>query len=240
MKVYTWAGFFFTKKKLSAGNKLSCESCHLQKLAFTDGKAFSTGIDNTLTARSAMSLANLLWVRNFFWDGRSPGLEEQAAIPLTDVHEMGQPLSESVRKLSTTAPYPALFNSAFGTGIITEDRILKALAQFERTLISAGSDYDKYLEGTYTPTAQQLRGLQLFENGPDPSRNVRGANCGHCHGGPKTFKELFHNNGLDSLPRDIGREKFTGQPADRPGSAYRLYEYYAYGPVYARRAVHYH
>ncbi|WP_229209760.1 cytochrome-c peroxidase [Dyadobacter koreensis] len=149
----------FYEKALSANNNISCESCHNQKLAFTDGKAFSTGTDGSLTARNSMSLANLLWVRNFFWDGRSPALEDQARFPLTDPHEIGQPLSESARKLNKTTLYPPLFAKAFGSSVITEDQILKALSQFERTLISAGSEYDKYLAGNYQPTAQQLKGV---------------------------------------------------------------------------------
>jgi cytochrome c peroxidase len=205
----------FYEKALSAGNNISCESCHQQKLAFTDGRAFSIGTDGSLTARNSMSLANLLWVRNLFWDGRSPGLEDQAKFPLTDTHEMGQPLSESAKKLNNTELYPPLFAKAFGSSVITENQILKALSQFERTLISAGSEYDQYLAGNYQPTAQQLRGLQLFESGPDPKRGIRGANCTHCHGGVKTFKELFHNNGLDSIATDLGREQFTGQSTDR-------------------------
>jgi len=205
----------FYEKALSAGNNISCENCHQQKLAFTDGKAFSTGTDGSLTVRNSMSLANLLWVRNFFWDGRSPGLEDQARFPLTDAHEMGQPLSESARMLTNTRLYPPLFKKAFGSSVITGDLILKALSQFERTLISAGSEYDQYLAGSYQPTAQQLRGLQLFESGPDPKRGIRGANCTHCHGGVKTFKELFHNNGLDSIATDPGREKITRQSGDR-------------------------
>ncbi|MEO6283437.1 MAG: cytochrome c peroxidase [Dyadobacter sp.] len=205
----------FYEQALSANNNISCESCHQQRLAFTDGKAFSTGTNGDLTTRSSMSLANLLWVRNYFWDGRSPGLEDQAKFPLTAPHEMGQPLSESARKLNNTALYPPLFANAFGSSIITEDKILKVLSQFERTLISSGSEYDQYLAGTYQPTDQQLRGLHLFENGPDPKRGIRGASCGHCHGGAKTFKELFHNNGLDSIATDIGREQFTGQSIDR-------------------------
>ncbi|MCE7065787.1 cytochrome-c peroxidase [Dyadobacter sp. CY326] len=204
----------FYEKALSVNNTISCESCHQQKLAFRDGKAFSTGTNGSLTARSSMSLANLLDPQ-FFWDGRSPGLENQAKSPLTDPHEMNQTLSESARKLSNTALYPPKFTKALGNSEITEDKILKALSQFERTLISAGSEYDQYLAGTYQPTAQELRGLQLFENGPDPKRGIRGANCGHCHGGVKTFKELFHNNGLDSAATDIGREQFTGQNSDR-------------------------
>lgn len=205
----------FYEKKLSANNKLSCESCHEQKLAFTDGRPVSLGVDGSFTARSSMSLANLLWVRNFFWDGRSQSLEIQAAFPLTDPHEMGQSLAESVRKLQKTAPYPTLFQSAFGETGITEQNILKALAQFERTLISADSPYDHYLAGQYQPTTAELRGMQLFENGPAPRCGIRGANCAHCHGGPKTFKGLFHNNGLDTAFADPGREKITGQLMDK-------------------------
>lgn len=207
--------FLFYEKKLSATNALSCATCHEQQRAFTDGKVLSVGIDGTLTPRNTMSLANLLWVRNFFWDGRSAGLEAQAVFPLTDPHEMGQSLAESVTKLRQTSTYPTLFKAAFGSDQITEDQILKALAQFERTLISADSPYDRYLAGSYQPTASELRGMALFMDGPVPEKGLRGANCGHCHGGPKTFKELFHNNGLDSLPTDRGREKATGEVADR-------------------------
>ncbi|GLU55460.1 cytochrome-c peroxidase [Dyadobacter frigoris] len=205
----------FYEKKLSAGNKISCENCHLQKLAFTDGNALSVGVNNSPTARSSMSLANLLWVRNFFWDGRSPSLETQAVFPLTNQHEMGQTLPETVSKLRKTSLYPPLFKAAFGGDIITEDHVLKALSQFERILISANSKYDKYLAGTYKPTLEEQRGMALFQNSPVPEKNIRGANCEHCHGGPKSFKELFHNNGLDSVAADIGREQFTGQASDK-------------------------
>jgi cytochrome c peroxidase len=205
----------FYEKKLSAGNVLSCESCHEQKRAFTDGKKFSVGTGGALTVRNSMSLTNLLWVRSFFWDGRAGSLEEQAVFPLTDLHEMGQPLEVSAAKLRGTGNYPSLFRSAFGSDSITGENILKALAQFERTLISANAPYDRYLAGTYQPTEQEMRGMSLFMDGPVPEKKIRGANCGHCHGGPKTFKELFHNNGLDSIPGDSGREKFTGQPSDR-------------------------
>lgn len=207
--------FLFYEKKLSATNALSCGTCHEQQRAFTDGKILSEGVDGTPTARNTMSLANLLWVRNFFWDGRSAGLEAQAVFPLTDPHEMGQSLAESVSKLRQTSTYPTLFKAAFGSDRITEDQILKALAQFERTLISADSPYDRYLAGSYQPTASELRGMALFMNSPVPEKNLRGANCGHCHGGSKTFKELFHNNGLDSQPTDPGREKATGEVADQ-------------------------
>ena len=205
----------FYETQLSANNKISCGSCHQQKLAFTDGKAFSTGVDSVLTDRSAMSLANLLWVRNFFWDGRAGSLEQQAVTPLTAPHETGQSLEQSAEKLRHTKAYPGLFRAAFGVDSLTGDQIVKALSQFERTLISASSPYDQYLAGKYQPDAAAMSGMQLFMSAPAPERNIRGANCGHCHGSPKIYMELFHNNGLDSVPADAGREKLTGQAADR-------------------------
>ena len=205
----------FYEKKLSADNTLSCGSCHQQKLAFSDGKAFSMGVDKSLTNRNSMALVNLLWVRNFFWDGRSSSLEEQAVFPMTNEHEMGQTLEVSVRKLQQTGIYPSLFKKAFREENIDAGTIKKALAQFERTLISADSPYDRYLAGAYQPTAQELRGISLFMESPVPERQVRGANCGHCHGGPKTFKELFHNNGLDAEPTDTGREAISHQMSDK-------------------------
>ncbi|WP_276481067.1 cytochrome-c peroxidase [Paraflavitalea pollutisoli] len=205
----------FYETRLSANNRVSCATCHQQAKAFTDGLRFSQGVDDTPTPRNAMSLANLLWVRNFFWDGRAKGLEAQASFPLTDPHEMGQSLAVSAQKLQADGRYASLFAQAFGTPQITGQRIVQALAQFERTLISANSKYDQYLRGEYQPTTSELNGLQLFFSNPNAEKNIRGASCGHCHGGPKTFIELFHNNGLDTVPADKGREVITGQSIDR-------------------------
>jgi cytochrome c peroxidase len=205
----------FYETRLSATNKLSCGSCHQQDKAFTDGKAFSVGADNVPTPRNSMSLTNLLWARKFFWDGRAEGLEAQAIIPMTNPHEMGQSLEASVIKLSGDKEYHTLFKLVYGDEAITGDRIAKAIAQFERTLISSNSKYDQYLAGKYQPTLQELNGIKLFMGGPNPEKSIRGANCGHCHGGPKTYMELFHNNGLDSIPKDIGIETLTGLPSDR-------------------------
>ncbi|QKJ32104.1 cytochrome-c peroxidase [Mucilaginibacter mali] len=205
----------FYEPLLSANGKISCGTCHQQALAFTDGKAFSEGVDHTLTPRSSMSLANLLWARKFFWDGRSESLEKQAAVPMTNPHEMGQLMQTSAHKLMKTAPYPELFRKVFGDEGIDGPNIMKAIAQFERTLISANSKYDQYLRKQYQPTRLELQGLALFENAPQPAKSIRGANCARCHGGAKTYMELFHNNGLDSIPKDIGIAELTGLPGDR-------------------------
>ncbi|WP_259070247.1 cytochrome-c peroxidase [Mucilaginibacter sp. X4EP1] len=205
----------FYEKMLSLTNTISCSGCHQQAKAFTDGMTLSKGVDDVLSSRNAMSLTNLLWTRKFFWDGRAASLEEQAVFPLTNPHEMGQMLDVSAHKLSETNEYPALFKLVFGDDKITPDRVAKALAQFERTLISCNSKYDQYLKDTYKPTQEELNGMALFMNGPDPEKGIRGGNCAHCHGGVKNYMELFHNNGLDSIPKDVGIEALTGLSSDK-------------------------
>lgn len=205
----------FYETRLSSNGKISCESCHQQHKAFTDGKSFSIGVDNQPTSRNAMSLVNLLWSKRFFWDGRSSTLEDQAVFPLTNPHEMGQSLEKSSQLLKELPAYRALFKEAFGDDLVTPHRITMALAQFERTLISSNSRYDQYLIKKYEPSKAEQNGMLLFNQSPQPAKGIRGANCAHCHGGIKMYKELFHNNGLDRNPIDIGIESLTGSKLDR-------------------------
>lgn len=219
----------FYEKRLSANNTISCATCHQQSRAFTDGRAFSIGFDGVPTRRNSMSLTNLLWIRHFFWDGRAGSLEAQAAVPLTDPHEMGQPLDSAVARLRETGTYPPLFAAAFGSGgdagrdlrtdaggPVTADRITKALAQFERTLVSANSPYDRYIRGEYQLTAAERRGLELFFGPASSDAMIRGRNagCSNCHGGPRTITETYHNNGLDRVCKDSGRADVTGMAYD--------------------------
>ncbi|RYY55900.1 MAG: cytochrome-c peroxidase [Chitinophagaceae bacterium] len=204
----------FYETALSVNDKFSCGSCHQQSRAFTDGKQFSEGVDGVTQPRNTMALVNLLWVRQFFWDGRTRGLEDQVTIPMTGVHEMGQSLERSSGKLRKLKTYAVLFEKAFGSPLINEKRIRQALAQFQRTLVSADSRYDRYLAGTYRPTASELNGTRLFYTNPDPSKGIRGAGCRGCHGGDKTYTEMYHNNGLDTAFADQGRQGITGQPQD--------------------------
>lgn len=192
----------FYDTRLSASNKMSCGTCHQQQLAFTDGKTFSEGHDGTLQPRNTMAIENMLWVKYYFWDGRAGSLEEQALVPMTSAHEMGQAMELTVPKL---ASYKPLFKKAFGTDTITGELVVKAIAQFERTLVSDHSKYDQYLQGTYTPTPEELHGITLFYSGA----------CSHCHGGPKTYSNLFGNNGLDSNFKDAGRITITGLEGDK-------------------------
>jgi cytochrome c peroxidase len=204
----------FYENKLSNNNTISCASCHQQQKAFTDGKALSPGSEGILGKRSTMSLANLLWAKRFFWDGRATTLEQQALIPIQDPVEMHQTLDQAVAKLQQSLEYPAKFRQVFGTEIITAENIAKALAQFERTLISADSRYDRYLAKKYQPTAQEIRGEALFFTHPIAG-SLRGGNCGDCHGGFLTTFGNFHNNGLDTNFVDTGLEGTTGKATDQ-------------------------
>ncbi len=206
--------YLFYDSLLSKNNTISCSNCHRQALAFTDGFNLSIGVSGRPTSRNSMSLANLLWVRDFFWDGHSKTLEAQALIPLAHPDEMGLAPEKAAQKLQQTTFYPKRFQKAFGTDQITPELLAKALAQFERTLISANSSYDQHLAGTYTLTPAEKRGMDLFMRGTSRDQNIRGANCAHCHGGAQFFQNRFHNNGLDASPLDPGRQEVTGFDED--------------------------
>jgi cytochrome c peroxidase len=204
----------FYETKLSANNKISCGSCHEQSKSFTDGRTFSIGVDGEPTTRNSMTLVNLLWGRKFFWDGHSIGLEAQAEFPLANPHEMGQALELSAEKLRNIEDYPVMFENAFGDSSITPSRITKAISQFERTLISANSPYDRYQKKEYQPSVIELEGMKLFNTAPQPDKRIRGADCAHCHGGVKTYMELFHNNGLDNVSKDNGIQAISRMASD--------------------------
>ncbi|PZP43830.1 MAG: cytochrome-c peroxidase, partial [Pseudopedobacter saltans] len=141
---------------------------------------------------------------------RANGLEAQASGPITNLHEMGSNFPEIISKLKNYRNYNQLFKNAFGDDQITQTRIVNALAQFERTLISCNSNYDKYLAGKYSPTISEKKGMDLFfGNG-----TMQTLGCSHCHGGPKTYEELFADNGLNVQFKDSGRYDFTHQNYD--------------------------
>lgn len=192
----------FYDKKLSRDNSTSCGTCHQQQLAFTDGKARAIGIHDRIGDFSSMSTVNLMWSGRFFWDGRASSIESQALDPIKNPLEMDMTLEEVIERLTIDEKYPTMFNLAFGSTEITEERIAKAIAQFERTLISSNSKYDQIIKGTYTPTEQEKLGMDLFLTHPIAGE-LRGGNCGDCHlgvltsGDPISFRG-FHNNGLDN------------------------------------------
>lgn len=195
----------FNDPILSADSTIACASCHLAQFAFADPNAFSQGVAGH-TKRHSMSLTNVGWAPSLFWDGRAPSLEAQALEPVQDPVEMGENWDHVVEKLRRHNEYPDLFTQAFGQRPISADLAVKAIAQFERTLISARSKLDLYLAGQTQLSPQEKMGLDLF--------NSETAECFHCHGTLLLTANTFHNNGLDTEPTDMGRAEVTGSIYD--------------------------
>jgi cytochrome c peroxidase len=197
---------------LSGNNSQACASCHISQSAFTDNTTFSMGATGDFGTRNSMPLFNLAWNfdERFFWDGRGLSLERQAIEPVENPIEMHSDWNDVVTKLTAHSEYPLLFQRAFGTTPITKELTTKAIAQFERTLISGNSKFDKYLLGEVTLTSQELNGFNVFMD------ETRG-DCFHCHGSdnnPLWTDNSFHNNGLDETFSDLGLGAVTGDPAD--------------------------
>lgn len=200
----------FYEELLSADNSQSCATCHAQAFGFSDhGLRFSVGIDGVAGDKNAMAIQNLAWSGDFFWDGRVTGIENQARQPVINPIEMHDNWPNVVAKLQATAAYPKLFEEAFGTTTITEDLVVKAIAQFERTMIAGESDYDKFQRGEANGMTQSAyRGMNLFFS--------ERADCWHCHVIDLLTDYDFHNNGLDSVftSANIGRAAVTNRASD--------------------------
>jgi cytochrome c peroxidase len=210
----------FYDSRLSANGKVSCSTCHIQRLAFTDGRTTSVGVSGRPLAFNSMSLVNLLWgPQHFFWNGRAATLEEQVLTPLQHPDEMAQDLGRLVRQLAADASYRKLFETAYGE--ISSTAITRALASFERTLMSTNSLYDQFLRGELTLDPQEELGRKLFMAHPDVKVSLRGANCIDCHSqfltsGSSARYDGFSNNGLDDEAHlQPGLQALTGNAAHR-------------------------
>lgn len=212
----------FYDKILSSDGTMACASCHLPEGNFTDNKALSPGVTGELSKRSSMTLLNVGFVNEgLFWDGRVSSLEEQALIPVEDPIELHNSWPNVEAKLQDDSDYPGLFRKAFGISSvqeITKDLAVKAIAQFERSLISSGeSKYDRVIAGTAVFTDEELRGHNIFfDIEPDVSKH---AECGHCHNAPLFTTNEFINNGIQNVPdlnsfRDMGHGAVTGRTFD--------------------------
>lgn len=208
----------FYEKLLSGDNSFSCANCHQASFAFNDkGKALSTGIHGAEGERNAMPLFNLAYANKFNWNGSAKSIEEQAFGPVSHPLEMVEDWKNAVAELQSHPDYPSWFKAAFGSPIIDSVLVVKALAQFERSLISADSKADNYLrERLGLPTlgeglnAEEKRGLDIF-------MTEGKGDCFHCHGdldyNPLMTDNLFRNNGLDETP-DLGLAEVSGKDSD--------------------------
>jgi cytochrome c peroxidase len=194
---------------LSIDSTISCSSCHHQEFAFSDGgNKYSKGVNGTLGIRHAMPLFNLGYDPSFFWDGRERSLEDQALKPIEDALEMKSSVDLVLKKLNALPRYKAAFFEAFGVVEITRSELAKAISQFERTIISGNSKYDKWIRGEATLDSMEMLGRNLFTD------EAKG-DCTHCHSLGSLFSDFnFKNNGLDVVPADSGRYYVTKLAAD--------------------------
>jgi cytochrome c peroxidase len=212
----------FYEKMLSADGTVACASCHNPKLGFSDANVHSLGVGGKTGTRNAPTVINAAYAPLQFWDGRSPSLEDQAGGPIANPVEMNQSHDVCVTKLGGSPEYKAAFEKVFGPGPVTIGKVEKALASFERTVLSGNSPFDRYEYGgeksAMTPAA--LRGMELF-------RDKDRGNCIACHTIDAKFALFtdgkFHNigagvNGEGDLT-DLGRYKET--KADRDKGAFK-------------------
>lgn len=191
---------------LSADGTISCASCHSPYNAFahTDHD-LSHGIDDQIGTRNAPALFNLAWQPVFMWDGAVNHLDMQALAPITHPKEMGTSMADVVEKLGREKMYKGLFFDAFQDSIPTGEHVLKALSQFQLTLVSATARYDSMRWGKVKFNQQESRGYALFKR-----------HCNVCHKEPLFSNFQFANNGLpvDSTLSDFGRMRITMEKED--------------------------
>ena len=222
----------FYDKRLSGNGTMSCASCHHQARAFTDGRALAVGSTGELTHRNAQGLANSAWHATYNWANPAiVSLEQQMLIPLLgdDPVEMGVNDSnrqEILNRLRTEPLYMTLFNQVFTAdeNPVSMANVIKAIAAFQRSLVSTNSRYDRYLQGAETFSLSEERGRVLFFG--------EKAECHHCHGSfnfndqvvhkkSRVLELSFHNTGLYSLdasgaypPSNRGVFDMTARPED--------------------------
>ena len=208
---------------LSGDSTMSCAGCHFQEFAFTDReRAFSLGIDGIAGNRNSMPIFNLVFFRDFFWDGRSRELEDQALEPVPNPIELHLEWPEGEARLRRHADYPRLFKKAFNISTandIDRELVAKAIAQFERSIISVDSKYDRVLRGEEDFTDLESDGQILFVTDDGVNTDLE---CLHCHNHADGLftDNRFRNNGItaaatpDDFP-DLGKGGITGNDLDK-------------------------
>ena len=195
----------FFDERLSGDGTRSCYSCHVCEKGLTDGLAKSIGAFNKQLPRSSPTLWNIGYHKEFYWDGRSASLEKQAMAAWTGAN-MGAKADEIATKLNGIEGYHSQFHSVFG-GDATPDRIVQAIAAFERTIISGNTAWDRYRAGDQSALSESaVRGWNVFQ----------AIKCTNCHDGVLLTDQQYHNVGIgmDQKEPDVGRFKVTNNPQD--------------------------
>jgi cytochrome c peroxidase len=198
----------FFDKQLSKNNTISCASCHRQHVAFSDDVALSVGDNNAVGTNNTPTLANVAYHPYYTRAGGVPTLEMQILVPIQEHNEFNTNMIDVVEKLKQNSTYQILAKTAYNREI-DAFVITRAIATFERSLISGNSRFDDfYYEGNKTALNEsEQRGFSLFTSSK--------TNCSSCHSGFDFTNYAFENNGLYITYADSGRMKFTKLPEDR-------------------------
>jgi cytochrome c peroxidase len=185
----------FFDPRLSRSGVMSCATCHNPGFSWGDGLARGVGHAAKALPRRSPTLLNVAWAEALFWDGRAGTLEEQALGPIASPDEMNLPLEELVPKIQAVRGYVAMFERAYPGEAVSTNTIAKAIATFERTVVSGAAPFDRWVEGDEDAiSTEAVRGFVVFNDK---------AKCASCHSGWRFTDDSFHDIG--ALGEDRGR-----------------------------------
>ena len=197
----------FFDPRLSRDRNISCASCHNPSLGWSDGLATARGFQGKLLGRASPTIVNTGYNTIHMWDGRKKTLEDQAIGPMEAASEMNTELEPLFAWLNANQGYKAAFAKAYPGEAIGPDTLKRAIATFERTIVSRTSPFDRWVGGDKQAMApQQLRGMLLFND-------KEKTNCVACHAAPNFSDNGFHNVGLASFG---GEQPDLGRYAQKP------------------------
>lgn len=191
----------FHEKRFSADNSISCASCHIQSNAFADNNVQAIGVDGRIGLRNTPPIQNLAFMKFYNWDGSKLSLEKQSIVPIITHEEMDSSILEVIDIIQKDVSYRTLFQKAFGDENITPERIYTSIAQYEYTLISANSKYDKVKRSEEIFTESETKGYQVFQQ-----------KCSSCHSTELFTDQSFRNIGfpINTNSNEAGRARVTG------------------------------
>lgn len=196
----------FFDPRLSRDQNLNCASCHNPSFGWEVPLPKAVGAAGAPLRRQSPTVLNHAWAKNFFWDGRAGSYEEQARGPIESKVEMDIPLITVVKRLRDVKGYRDAFQLAFPGEGVTENNILKAIATYERTLVSGTAPFDRWIDGNESAISESAKkGFLLFNDK---------ARCSMCHSGWSFTDGQFHDIGMPADNNDKGRFEVTGRQSD--------------------------
>lgn len=196
---------FFNDKRFSLDNSISCASCHQQKNAFADNEKQAVGIYNRVGLRNTPPIQNLAFLKFYNWDGSKLRLENQPLVPIITHEEMNSSIVEVIAKIENDAVYNDLLKKVFGDDKMNPERIYKSIAQYEYSLLSTNSKYDKVKRKEITFSENEQKGFEVFQQ-----------KCSSCHSGALLTDQSFRSIGfpINTDSNEAGRARVTGETED--------------------------